>query len=704
MLNIITSNQSANINEEGLIADIQKKIKSADPVLQAFHSQWFQNIAMRRGLQNVQITSGQSNKVVLNPPEVKGRVRITINRMKAIHQTRLAKMVTDMPKMEVMPASDQEEDKELARKGTKILAYKWQDERMVEKITDECSWMIDCGSSFFHVYWDPTKGPKVPIYKRFEGKEINPEIDRVDSDGFVLDETGQRRIVEESIGDVAIDVVPPFDIVNDQTSPTVEDSGWIIIRKCMRVKDIKMMWPITGKDVVAEKDTSQRAYFQRRLMSMVGGVSEAYATEAMTDEEMATIIYFYEKKCPDFPEGKFLIICGSIVLESTTMPFNDGVTFPIIKTDDTFVSGAFWGNGTNDDLIPIQKGYNRTISQIAENANNHGNTKLLVPRGANLDPDAYDDSGTECIEFNSGFQPTQMQPASLPGHMTALLNFYDKAFEDVSGQHEVTRGEAPSGVKSGRAIIALQEKDDTQMAPTKIKYFRQLERLGVLILRLYEQHQNEDRTYRLIGENLNDIETFKISKAESISMNKDVRVQTENIIASHKRVMQENAMEMFGEGLFGDQADPETRKRVLKIMEFGNINEIFSAYNQDSLNARTENENFCLWTPDVLIQKQDEKTGVSIWTQEAFVFDDHIVHLNEHNRFRKSPRYHSFTQLQRRGIDNHCEQHEVFLKGPTPQEAPPAQTGQGAMPPSPIPEQPAMPAPMQGPVPMVPAG
>lgn len=685
MLNITTTTENAGINQEAIVADIQKKIKSADPVLQSFHRQWFQNIAMRRGLQNVQVDS--SNKVVINPPEVSGRVRITINRMKAIHQTRLAKMVTDMPKMEVIPASEQEEDKEIARKGTKLLAYKWQDERMVEKITDESGWMIDCGSGFFHVYWDPTKGPKVPIYKKFEGKEINPEIDRVDSEGFELDETGQRIIVEESIGDVAIDVISPFDIVNDQMSSTIEDSGWVIIRKGMRVKDIKMRWPETGKDIVAEKDMSQRAYFQRRLMSMIGSVSEAYATEAVTDDELATVNWFYEKKCPTYPNGKFIVNCGSIILESSDMPFDDGVTFPIVKTDDTVVSGSFWGSSTNDDLIPIQKGYNRTVSQIAENANNHGNVKMLVPRGANLESDAYNNSGDEVLEYNAGFEPHQMQPASLPGHMINILNFYDKAFEDVSGQHEVTRGEAPAGVKSGRAIIALQEKDDTQMAPTKIKFFRQLERLGVLILKLYGQHQNEDRTYRLIGETLDDVKSLQISKAEVQSMNKDVRCQTENIIAAHKRVMQENAMEMFGEGLFGDQNDPETKKRVLKILEFGSINEIFDTYNQDSFNARSENENFCLWTADVLVQKTDEKTGAVVWTQEAFIFDDHVVHLNEHNKFRKSPRYRKLTPLQRRGVDVHCEWHEELQKGPITQETAPAEIGQPEPPQAPIPPQ-----------------
>jgi hypothetical protein len=681
----ITTASSGPVTEEAIVADIKKKIKNSDNVLQAFHRQFFLNIAMRRGLQWVQLEAG--NKVIIAPPEIQERVRISINKIKGIHQTRLAKIVKDIPKLECVPGGEEEEDKELARKGTKLLGYVWQEERMVEKMIDGGGWSIDCGSGFFHVYWDPTKGPKVPVYKQWDGKEeIDPKLYQVDQDGYLLDANGQKITEEITVGDVGIDIVSSFDIVNDQISPTVEDSGWIAIRKGMRVKDAKFRWPEFKDDIKASKDTSDRAYLQRRLMSMVGGVSEAFAGEDVQNEDMCEVVYFYERQDLDYPKGKYLIMIGDKIVESQDLPLDDGVTYPIIKIDDVAMSGSFWGSGTVEDVSPIQKGFNRTISQIVENANNHGNVKLKVPRGAELEEDAYDDSGTEIFYYNPGFEPSQLNPATMPSHVINLLNFYDKAFEDVSGQHEVTRGQAPPGVKSGKAIIALQEQDDTRLAPTKIKVYRAFERMGVLILKFYERYQTEDRTLRLIGESINDVENVVLRKSEIQSMNKDVRVQSENIIGAHKRLMQENLMEMYEQGLLGEQADPETKKRVLKLLEFGSVAEVFETYNQDAANASRENENFCTWKPENLVRELDPKTKMPLFTQTVYDFDDHLVHLNCHNKFRKTPRYRKMTVTQRRGIDLHCELHEQKMKGPAPEVASPAAQ---TPPPGGIPAQPS---------------
>ena len=94
----ITTASSGPVTEEAIVADIKKKIKNSDNVLQAFHRQFFLNIAMRRGLQWVQLEAG--NKVIIAPPEIQERVRISINKIKGIHQTRLAKIVKDIPKLE----------------------------------------------------------------------------------------------------------------------------------------------------------------------------------------------------------------------------------------------------------------------------------------------------------------------------------------------------------------------------------------------------------------------------------------------------------------------------------------------------------------------------------------------------------------------------------------------------------------------------
>lgn len=678
-------NDTDGIDEESLIGEIDKKVKASESTMQAFHRQWFVNIAMRKGLQYVQ-TDSTSRAVVL-PPETDERVRMIVNKMQGIHQTRLAKIVKDLPRLEVIPASSSEEDKDLARNGTKMLDWFWANERMVEKLVELGSWMIDCGSAFFFVRWDPDKGPEIPKYKRHEGKLTGKEPYIVDVDGYILDENGKRIVEYETLGEVAIDVVSSFDIINDQVSATIEGSNWIIVQQAMSLGQIRKRWPETGKAVKAEKDSQTRAYYQRRLMSMVGSQSEFFTPETAYNEELATVKFYFEKSTDEYPKGRYLAVANGKMLESGTMPFGDGTEYPLLKFDDIAVSGSFWGNATMENIIPIQKGYNRTLSQILENANDTGNVKIMAPKGHGLHKEAYDDSAGEFIEYNEGFKPEQLDPASMPAYIVNLLEVYDKNFEDVSGQHEVSHGQAPAGVKSGRAIMALQEQDDTRLAPTKMRFLRQLERLGIMVLKLYEEFQNEDRQYQILGESVYDIEEITISEDDIQSMNKNVRVQTENLIAAHKMLQQEQVIDLYNAGVFGAQDDPKVRKKVLQLMEFGSIGELFDDMNVDQSQARHENEQFVdgqglipISDPDIV----DPQTGqpVTLMSIQAYDFEDHQIHIETHNKLRKSPRYRQMTPAQRRAIDIHVMQHQNFLN-PQPKAVPPPPGPPSASPPPP---------------------
>jgi len=690
----ITKSGDGEINEEQLIALVHKRYKSQESVLQDYHRQWFVNIAMRRGLQYVQTKAG----MIVMPPESDDRVRMIINRMIGIHQTRVAKIIKDMPKLEVIPASSQDEDKDLARKGTKLLSWLWSNERMVEKILKAVGWAVDVGNCFFYIYWDADKGTEIPIYKRHDGEITGKEPYVIDPEGFILDQNGQRIQEKLSMGDVAIDIVDPFCFCHDGVSTNLQDSQFVIIKQAMPLREIRKRWGERGGKVKAEKDLDTSAYYQKRLLTMVGNQNSYFTPEAKNPEPMCSVYSMFEKESDEYPNGRRVICAGGVILEAGDMPYEHKM-YPLVHISDIDVSGSFWKVGTMENVIPVQKGFNRVISQIIENGNNFGNIKAWTTKGHGLGEDAYDDTGSEVLVLNEGHSLNQMQPASLPSHVIGQLEWFDKAFEDITGMHEVTNASAPAGVESGTAILALQEQDDTRLAPTKMLFFRNIEEIGYQALQLYAQFQEEDREYQIIGSNPGDMDEFKISKNDIRSMKKDVRVQTENIIGSHKRIQQEQILEMFDKGLFGDQGSPETKKKVLQLLEFGNAAEIFDEIDLDSAQARRENEAFI---NDEKLQTVPHplEPGVMVRSLPAYEFEDHEVHINAHNKLRKSPRYRQMTEALRKGIDLHVKVHENFLgkHGAEPAPTPSAQ------PPSGMPPPPMGTDPMMGPPPPMGAG
>jgi hypothetical protein len=251
------------------------------------------------------------------------------------------------------------------------------------------------------------------------------------------------------------------------------------------------------------------------------------------------------------------------------------------------------------------------------------------------------------------------------------LSWYDKAFEDVSGQHEM-KNAVDLGIKSGKALLVLQEQDDTRLAPTKMRFHRAMEELGYMALQLYAEFQDEDREYQLTGDSGYNIDEFTVSKNEIQSMKKDVRVQGENIIGAHKRLQQENVLEMYEKGLFGEQKDNKTRKKVLQLLEFGNIADLFDEQNLDESQARKENQQFINGEELIEIPNPAGPTmsgEMNVLSLPAYDFEDHQIHINTHNALRKSPRYRQMNEKLKKGIDTHVKIHENFLN-PPPKAAP----------------------------------
>lgn len=678
------------VDEEELIACVDKRVRNQEVILRDLHRQWFVNVAMRRGLQYIQTHAGTG--LVVMPPDSEDRVRIVVNKMLGIHQTRVSKLSIDLPHLECIPASAQEEDKDLARTGTKLLSWLWSTEKIVEKMLTALSWMVDCGDAFLYVYWDPDKGEEVPTYKRHTGPLTGKLPYKVDAEGYVLDDNGERIQESISIGDVSIDVLSPFDIINDGAATNLQDSHWIIIQQAMSLKDIRKRWGERGEQVAPERDLNTRAYFQRRLQTMVGNQSTYFAPEPKQYEDMAIVKMMFERPSDKYPEGRRISVANGVLLESGGMPYAHKL-YPLIKITDIEVSGSFWGISTMENLIPIQKGYNRTWSQILENANSMGNVKVVLNKGHGLQKESYDDTGTEILEVEPGTLVSQLQPAELPAYVVNQLSWYDRAFEDVSGMHEVSNARLPAGAKSGKALLVLQEQDDTRLAPTKIRFHRAMEEVGYMALQLYAEFQDEDREYQILGKSAYDIDEFTVKKSEIQSMKKDVRVQGENIIATHKRMQQENVMEMFEKGMFGNPEDIVVRKKVLQLMEFGNVADLFDEINLDESQAKRENQAF-INQKDLF--PQVGPSGENILSLPAFDFEDHARHIDCHNVLRKSMRYRQMSEALRKGIDVHVKIHENFLNPPPPPPPPGPPPGPG-----PLPNIPPPPPPPPG---MVPAG
>jgi hypothetical protein len=680
-------------DEESLLAEMDRLEKEQKDVLRHFHKSWFYQIAMRIGSQWIQ---AHPDGYAIMPDNDDGHVRMVVNRMLAIHQTKLGKLLKNEPWFEIRADNSSYRSRKKARKGNMVADYVYAEQKAKLKIKTLGTWCIDTGTAFLYAYWDTTLGDKVVKHKVHAGQVIggqavdeanNPLGFAVDGEGFVLDEQGQKVVESESrAGDVRIEVVPPFDIVPYGIKHDGSYRGIIYI-SAHPTAALKAQYPEFADDINSEEEKSERLKYYRQIQGIVS--NEWYqATEKQKEEKVTFVRQLFEEPSPAAPDGRYVKRIGKKIIEQGPLPYKHK-RIPLIRFIDIENSGQPFGMGTMQNLCAPQKGYNRSLSQLIENANTHANVKWKATRNAELEQEAIDDSTDEVIVYNQGATVEQMTPAGMPNYFMDLVGrMYPQLFQDISGQHDVTMGQAPGEVRSGYAIEQLVGQDDVRNTGTHIHFSAALQELGEQVMALYEEHLGaQNRTFHIRGTGRG----VEVSPDDLTDLWKNVSVDAGTQLNGGMYQSREQILELWKNGLFGDPQDPKVRKKVMEMYEFGNIDSLFENVDQDTDWSEEENDifmsgdttKFVDYTPQDPMKEQLDEQGnpMPVKTLEVQEWEEHDVHIQNHDSLRKTREYRELPLPQKRAIDTHVDWH--FDKKIAAQPAPPPAPGGVETPPPP---------------------
>ncbi|HOX21854.1 MAG TPA: hypothetical protein PLL10_00190 [Elusimicrobiales bacterium] len=634
---IPTAGVAANITEPELATQVAEVVKAADSYLQPYHEQWFQNIAYRRGCQWVKETgnmpAGQSSD-----DDDLDRVRAQVNLILGYHQTRVAKILKLAQGLEVSPENSTERAKRRARKGSDLFQFVWVEERMPKKLKTMAEWLVDTGTAYLWGYWDNGIGDQVHA-----------------PDGSVV-----------NLGGLKVRLLTAFDVVPYGVMPDGSVRGYIVC-EAQPVEDLAVQFP--GREFVAEKDITSRARYQQKVMSL--GLYDS--DNKITSLDNCAIRYtMVENPSPKYPEGRYIIVCGQHVLYAGPLP--DGLPkVPIVKFVDIAVSGQPFGIAGIENLITLQKLYNKSWSQLVENIEGHANIKLMAPDGAKLEVEAFDDSGKEVVYFKKGLEPHQLQPTALPSHfINAMNDLYPKAFQDVSGIHEVTQAKAPAGVKSGVAIEALLMEDDSRFAPTRLDFNESLEEFGEIMMLIFESQILEPRKFDIAKTT----RSLEVRPDDLKGMHRNVKVKSTSTLNWDVRFNRDQIMQFWQEGLLGEPKDPKVRKKVIEMLEIGNVDAVFEEVDLDADWAAEENY-ILAYEPHKLQPMPVDPAmpqGEQVLSLPAQKWEDVDIHVRQHNQFRKTEEFRNLSPDVKAAFDAHVKAH-LAIDNPPPVPPPGAQPG-----------------------------
>ena len=660
---------AASIDQFNEIAEIKaladwarQEYNKAKNARASHERQWRLNLAMYQGRQNVAfLANGVQQGKLIVPGAPPWRVRSVTNRIRPIIRTEYARVTQNKPSASVTPSSSEDKDLMAAQAGEQVWQSEFHNKRLDRVFGRSMWWMLITGTSFVKTWWDPDaiSSYALPNVKAPDGGPLMARGDTVHSH------------------------VTPFHLfVPDLREEEIENQPYVINTFVKPVEWIKQRY---GRDFKPEVARNNEIIEDNTL-----GL-----TSGNTQPDSVLILEVWVKPGGHrlFPNGGYFSVISNKVVSLYDKPLYNHSQYPFIKFEH-IPTGSFYGESVITDLILPQREYNRTRSQMIESKNRMAKPQLMAAKGS-VDAQKITTEPGQVIEYNPGFGPPQpLQMQNLPSYVSQELDIIVRDMEDISSQHEVSRGETPGSVTAATAISFLQEKDDGPMAHTYQSIEAGWEKWARQNLSHVVQFWDLQRVVRTTG--IDGSFDALMLKGSDIRSGTDLRIEPGSSLPTSKAARQAFIMDMMKMGFI----PPE---RGLEMMEIGGTQRLYEELKVDERQA--QRENLRMQNLDINMVQQykdqqqaqfeeqqtvsellsrgmsgqpagledigidpnniDQHTGMLQMPPLNMVpvntWDNHPIHIEVHNRFRKSQAFENLPDLIKEQFEAHVRAHADAL-------------------------------------------
>lgn len=494
---LLTPEQVAKfaISPEGLklAALVDGYFEQALSARKPYERQWYTNKSFYDGKQYVE-WSPREGKLTPAPIRDRNTPRIVINKIRPIVRTEISKLISQKPTATVMPQSNDDEDR-FAAIGAEQVWQSLYNRRDFERVMRNAAyWLTITGTAFIKTYWDSNQ---------------------YDADSDVY-------------GDVKWAALSPFNVlVPDLLEQDLQEQPWVMCVYYKPVEFLQTMFGDTlpkGEHIVSDSGSQQ---FMSAQLLGVPGTEDSKARNALVIE-----LYVKPGFSTALPKGGFVTLVNGRIVQAALngMPYEHG-QYPLAKIEH-IPTGRFYAESTITDLIPLQIEYNRTQSQIIEAKNKTTKPQIVFDEGSVTVQNVSTEPGQWIPVRPNAQRPTPLPIQELPSYVVQMNERMQLNFEDISGQHEVSRGSAPPGVNAATAIAYLQERDDSYIATTVASLETAIQTTARQSLSLCATYWDIERLVKATGED-GAFEAITL-KGSDIQRGLDLRIEAGSALPESK--------------------------------------------------------------------------------------------------------------------------------------------------------------------------
>lgn len=625
-----------------------------------FERQWALNMAFFQGKHYMQYMPAQAGSQVAGklwtPPAPSWATRSITNRIRPIIRTELARLTSNKPSASVVPASSEDADLFAAQAAEQVWEAIYSGKKIHDKFIQSMFWTVICGTGFIKDWYDPN------CYDN----------------------------ISKAQGSIVYGVVTPYHIfIPDIMEPDIEAQEWVINAYTKSIGYVKKYFDLSVNPTVTEA----KSPFDSAMLQTMSGKNDA-----KPDSVLVVEAWIKPGTHDLLPEGGLVTVIDSKIAQFVAeWPF-DHKDYPFTKFDH-IPTGMFYSESVITDLIGPQREYNRTKSQIIESKNRMSKPQLMAPKGS-IDARKVTSEPGQIIEYKPGLAPpTPLQLQNLPTYVLQSLDREIQDMEDISSQHQVSRGENPGGgVTAATAISFLQERDDSLMTTAYHSVESGYEKLARHTISHVVQNWDVPRTVSITGVD-GSFDSIALQGTE-LATGTDIRVEGGSALPVSKAAKQAFLMDMMKMGFI----DPN---KGLELMDMGGIDKLYDELKIDERQAQRENmrmarleiqqieqhlqmveqQRAMAAEADAMgqpIPNTDPNTGTPLMMPETVVpvntWDNHQLHIDIHNRYRKSQAFELLPEKMKQQFEYHVALHAMALNAAAQAASmmPPGPEGMGA--------------------------
>lgn len=362
--------------------------------------------------------------------------KIVCNALYELTEARVSKMTRFKPTTVPVPATNEQKDKagtEVVKAVLETIAYENDKDALLTRTERQATIF---GEQDILILWDKQKGP-------WKGRKA-------------------------PVGDISFILPLPWQIIKDLSPTAPEAVQWIIYWRYEHVDKVRKDYLEVKKDLIQPSENAN--YFSVSDLGM-----RKLADHVLVMEVWGRASTYYDE---EFTNGVHFVATNEVLLllpEANPYPLTSSSRWgnlPIETLTDIDIPGQLHGYSS----YQIFGNLNHTINKIYTMANRNlllmGHPKYMVPSNADVN---FEDLGNDAtIVTYQGPTPPQLVVAGvIHPEVFKFAELLETKIQTLGGQHPVSTGQPPPGIKAGIAIRLLEDIEN-QRSTNTIKKHNQL--------------------------------------------------------------------------------------------------------------------------------------------------------------------------------------------------------------------------------------